>query len=118
MKSSAPVREFSNFLDDIELDGNLEDSRLYLKSNTEIYATNSENIGENCDIATILASATGIEIEITKEIIDTTTTDAIANTNAEVANTKAEVATIQTELAKSLRLTNLPTNIKHCSNTW
>ena len=32
--------------DDIEQDGDLEDSRLYLKSNTEIYATNSENIGE------------------------------------------------------------------------
>ena len=108
ISSTASIREFSNFLDNIETDAAPEDSRLYLQSNTEIYAVNSENIGENCDIAAILAKANAIEIEIVKEIVDTTTTNAIANTNAAIANTKAEVTTIQNELAKSLRLTNLP----------
>jgi hypothetical protein len=115
ISSTASIREFSNFLDNIETDAAPEDSQLYLRSNTEIYAVNSENIGENCDIAAILAKASGIEIEIVKEIVDTTTTSAIANTNAEIANTNAEIAntkneisTIQNELIKSLRVTNLP----------
>ncbi|MEK9694156.1 MAG: hypothetical protein VW270_00250 [Candidatus Poseidoniales archaeon] len=123
------IREFTNWSNDIEATIANKQSLLYVQSEKSIYVENAKEIGPDCDIATIVANADKLEIEIAREVKDpavssiqqnlaNTTNNfnqslantsnqlstSIANTQSQLSQTNATLATTQSELMKALKI--------------